>query len=239
MQRIQIFAQYLRTKEARRWLWLAVSALLAGLFIAISAEIYEAQHGTMESITIIDHSVLNSILPFRTPRLSSAMIDVTAMGSVTVLTILVVVLSGFLYFIKKGYVALHLIIASIGSGVINQILKAFFERERPEITYRLVDVQGFSYPSGHSMSAAAIYFTLAIIFSSLLRGAGQKTIIAGLFFFIICLIGFSRIYLGVHYFSDVSAGILMGISWASLLASISSIIKHQRPEIAEQAESIK
>lgn len=127
-----------------------------------------------------------------------------------IITILIV---AFLY-IKKHYrEALFLAITMSACGIAMPLLKNIFSRERPDF-YRLIEINGYSFPSGHTTSATTMYLTLAIIVLSIMNKL-NKYFIFSIAVIGIVIIGSSRIYLGVHYPTDVMAGICLGISIVS------------------------
>ena len=200
-----------------QWLaWFLVCFPL-GSFIILTSEVSEALTGERELIGIIDHHVLAFIAEHRTPFLTGIAIDLTALGSVAGLSILTLFLCAFLFFSKERLLVLHALLAGIGAAGLTTALKFHFERSRPEDSFRLVEVQGFSYPSGHSLASAAIYFTCAILVHKRLSDLPSRCIMWTFFLALIGAIGFTRIYLGAHFFSDVIAGIMIGIAWAALL----------------------
>lgn len=208
-----------------KWLWVGFACLLGGTFLVLTSEMREYIGGRPELIGRIDEWTLVFLADYRAPSLNSIAVDITALGSGSVLTILVI---GFLIYYSFDRTAgriWHLIICALGSSLITSFLKNYFERSRPPIIQQLVAVQGYSYPSGHSLSSAAIYFTLAIMCSQSVRGKLNRLVCIAAFSFLIGIIGISRIYLGVHYFSDVSAGILLGVAWASLLSLARAFLK--------------
>ena len=127
-----------------------------------------------------------------------------------IITILIV---AFLY-IKKHYrEALFLAITMSACGIAMPLLKNIFCRERPDF-YRLIEISGYSFPSGHTTSATTMYLTLAIVVLSIMNKL-NKYFIFSIAVIGIVIIGSSRIYLGVHYPTDVMAGICLGISIVS------------------------
>ena len=127
-----------------------------------------------------------------------------------IITILIV---AFLY-IKKHYrEALFLAITMSACGIAMPLLKNIFSRERPDF-YRLIEISGYSFPSGHTTSATTMYLTLAIVVLSIMNKL-NKYFIFSIAVIGIVIIGSSRIYLGVHYPTDVMAGICLGISIVS------------------------
>lgn len=202
----------------KKWLSVFIACALLGAFLILSSEVHEANSGQVELIASLDQAVLRFFTHLRIPQLNSLAIDLTAMGSGIVLFILVGSCCLFLsIFKRKFFLVFQLLGVSVGAAFLTWILKFYFERSRPEPSLRLVDVQGFSYPSGHSLASAAIYFSIALILQKSVTETWEKSCIFIFFLGLIGLIGTTRIYLGVHYFSDVLAGILLGIAWASLV----------------------
>lgn len=134
-----------------------------------------------------------------------------------------VILSVLVLLILRNKLAIFLVIFLAGNGIVNEILKRIFKRERPNIK-RLVKEKGYSYPSGHTMSATCFYGLLIVLTmtSSLLLYI--KLIVVFLLVMMIIIIAFSRIYLGVHYFSDVIAGMLGGVIYASFCVQFMSYV---------------
>lgn len=210
---------------ARFWLWFGLATGLFGAFLCLSFELLEASNGKQELITSIDRYPESILLQLRTPKLNEVAINVTALGSATVISIFILI-SVLLLLLKRRFaLVLHLLIAAIGSAISTFLVKSHFERPRPNVLTHLIDVQGYSYPSGHSLSSAAVYFTFAVLLCNWFKKISERTLIIGITLLLIFIIGFSRVYLGVHYVSDVTAGILLGISWASILGAISCFLK--------------
>lgn len=217
---MQNIKKIIQITKLRKWLWLGFATFMLGAFIVLSAEVREFNLGQPELIGEIDKVVLDLIVELRTPQLNQIAVDITALGSATVLTVIISIISFLFIFQKRFLMAGHLITVGLGSIVFTSFLKSYFERTRPEEIFRLVNVQGYSYPSGHSLSASAVYFTLAILACEAVKNKLGKSILVILFALLIVMIGSSRIYLGVHYFSDVTAGILLGAAWASLFGVV-------------------
>jgi undecaprenyl-diphosphatase len=151
-----------------------------------------------------------------TPALTTAFKTVTVFGNAGVLvpaTVLGVVL---LAWRRRIYDATLLGLAVIGAELLTLALKLGFERERPFFPDPLATASGFSFPSGHATASLAFYGALAVLgvrrFGSL---AARATILGGAVLFVLA-IGFSRMYLGVHFLSDVLAGFSVGLAWLTL-----------------------
>lgn len=127
--------------------------------------------------------------------------------------IITILLVTFLYFKKHYREALFLAITMTTCGLAMPLLKNIFSRERPNF-YRLIEISGYSFPSGHTTSATTMYLTLAIILLSIMKKL-NKYFVFSIAVLGIVIIGSSRIYLGVHYPTDVMAGICLGISIVS------------------------
>ena len=148
--------------------------------------------------------------------LPGAMRDVTALGSWPVLLIFLLAVAGALA-ARRQYHALGLLLAASAGGILlNDLMKGLFARPRPDLALRLTDVRSLSFPSGHAMQSAIIYLTLAAFLARLVQARALKVYFVAFAFLLSFLIGFSRVYLGVHYPSDVLAGWCAGLAWALL-----------------------
>src|SRR5664279_4763203 len=155
-------------RRGRLYLWLGGAALAFLIFFRITRELIEGDVGDMDS------AILLAVAKRRTPWLTVAAVDVTALGSIT----LVVLFSAFallvLLVLRDRMGALQLLAASAGAGILTVATKNMIERIRPEEVQQLIVVSGFSYPSGHSVSASALYLTIAIIAGRYVLKSGTK-----------------------------------------------------------------
>jgi undecaprenyl-diphosphatase len=205
-------------RAGRLSLWLGGAALAFGMFVGITKELIEGDVGAMDS------AILLAAAKTRTPWLTIAAVDVTALGSIT----LVVLFSAFtltvLLVLRDRLGALQLLAASAGAGVLTLVTKNIIERTRPEEAQQLIVVSGFSYPSGHSVSTSALYLTIAIIAGRYVQHAGARAAIFLAVSVVLTMVGASRVYLGVHFATDVVSGISLGAAWALLLAGFFTIV---------------
>ncbi|HEV2294847.1 MAG TPA: phosphatase PAP2 family protein [Tepidisphaeraceae bacterium] len=142
--------------------------------------------------------------------------DITALGGVAVLGGMTLAVAGYLLMIRK-YHAMWLVLAATGGGLIlSTILKNVFDRDRPDLVPHLSIVHTSSFPSGHSMLSAVVYLTLGVMLARLVPNRSAKIYFMGLAIFLAFLIGISRVYMGVHYPTDVLAGWTAGCVWATL-----------------------
>jgi len=142
--------------------------------------------------------------------------DVTALGGPTVLGLTVLAVTGYLLLQGLYRHGLFVFAASGGGWVLNWILKQAFARARPDIVPHLREVLSSSFPSGHALTSAAVYLTLGTLLMRIAEGRLAKYYCIAIAMFVTFLVGVSRVFLGVHYPTDVLAGWLIGMSWALL-----------------------
>ncbi|HXH83451.1 MAG TPA: phosphatase PAP2 family protein [Candidatus Tectomicrobia bacterium] len=142
--------------------------------------------------------------------------DVTALGGPTVLTLAVLAVLGYLVLAAHAREAWLVAIASGGGLALSTALKMGFARDRPDVVPHLAPVLTASFPSGHTMVAAVVYLTLGALLAVVLPRRRVKAYTVAIAFVLVLLIGISRVYLGVHYPSDVLAGLTAGLAWALL-----------------------
>jgi len=187
----------------------ALVIVVAGIniFIELTEELKENDLG------IYDQQISDFIVSFRTPMLTDYFIFITNVGDVygylIVLGIAIVVTS--LYFKNWKYI-LQTVFVLLLASISNVVLKRLVDRARPGVEH-LVVVETLSYPSGHAMSAMAFYGFLIYLFYRFKINPFLKYIIIFLLIVVILSIGISRIYLGVHYPSDIVGGYIAGLIW--------------------------
>jgi undecaprenyl-diphosphatase len=149
------------------------------------------------------------------PWLEGVVRDVSALGSIAVLTLVSLSVISFLLIRRQLHAALLVLAAAGGGALLMGGLKEAFDRPRPRIVPHLFGEVGTpSFPSGHAMAAAAIYLTLAALVARLVEDRRSRVFVVGVALALALLVGFSRVYLGVHWPSDVLAGWTAGLSWA-------------------------
>ncbi len=142
--------------------------------------------------------------------------DMTAVGGVLVLTTVTAAVVGFLLIQRKHHAALFLAAATGGALVVSLALKSSFNRPRPDVVPHLSSVMTSSFPSGHSMLSAAVYLTLGAMLARMSEQKRLKLYFLGVAMLLTLLVGLSRVYMGVHYPTDVLAGWTIGLAWALL-----------------------
>lgn len=154
-------------------------------------------------------------------------LDITALGGTTVLIIVVLITLGFLWIAKKRKAFILVAVAAVGGQIFNSGLKELFARPRPSVVPHLAEVHTPSFPSGHSMMSAVIYLTLGILVSNLVEGRRQRAFIIVVAVMLTVLVGISRVFLGVHYPSDVLAGWSVGLTWALICVMVERILQRR------------
>lgn len=143
----------------------------------------------------------------------------------------------FLWVRRQRWYSLKVPVIAIGSISLNEMLKFLFNRPRPVVPH-LVEATGLSFPSGHAMVSASFYGLLIYLVWINVRPLGWRLFFSGLLLVLILLIGFSRVYLRVHYASDVLAGFAGGFIWLIVaVASLRRIERYTRKKIAPVVEN--
>lgn len=191
--------------------------LCIALFIRLT---FSVTHN--EGIQTFDESILRWVETLRTPFLNSMMLDITALGGLALTIVLGLLAVAVFLIVKDPAAAIHLALTSTGGFYISMWTKNIISRPRPSIIPQLIHASGFSYPSGHSITSAAIYLTMAILACRHIKPIYSRMLLIFLSGVMIALISFSRIYLGVHYPSDTMSGALIGMAWALFMAALFS-----------------
>jgi undecaprenyl-diphosphatase len=142
--------------------------------------------------------------------------DMTALGGVGVLGLLTIAVTGFLWLHRKRRAAVFVLVAVMGGVAISQLLKLGFDRPRPDLVPHGSITHSASFPSGHSMLSAVTYLTLGALLARFHGYRRDKLYLLGLALLIMFVVGISRVYLGVHWPTDVLAGWTLGVVWAVL-----------------------
>lgn len=189
-----------------------------------------------DELTRLDDAVSAAIQSYRSPSLTPIFEFITHMGDRVAYFIAALIIAAFFYFkYARWKFTLQTILVLLLSSLSNVILKKVINRERPTLEH-LVAVSTLSYPSGHSMSAMAFYGFLIYLSFRFSRSWGPKLLAFFGFGLLILLIGISRVYLGVHYPSDVMAGFVGGLIWVAFCVVVFNIIDLYRQKEANNEE---
>jgi undecaprenyl-diphosphatase len=191
--------------------------LVLGVLVAIAGTLAFASLGewVREGKTQqYDVAVLRWISQHHTPTLTKIATELTYLGTGTVVLTIVGVAALFLWHTEHKHSARLLLASVAGSIVLNNMLKLWFARPRPEVFERLTHTASSSFPSGHAMSATVCYGTVAYLVIRLQKRHWSRVLTGIAATILIIAICTTRMYLGVHYPSDVIAGMLVGLAWA-------------------------
>ena len=206
-----------RLNEAAPLLSLAAVSLFAFAFIKIAEEVLEGDTTTFDRALLLAlREAHNAADPIGPSWLEEAARDITALGGHVVLTMVTLATLAYLFMTRKGHAAV-LVVAAVGGGMmLSTALKLGFERPRPDLVPHAARVYTASFPSGHAMLSAVTYLTLGALLARVQPSRRLKAFLIGFAVSLTILVGASRVYLGVHWPSDVLAGWCVGAAWASL-----------------------
>ncbi len=220
-------------RVARLWLGQRNLVLLVTLLLVAAGAwaFAELADEVLEGETrAIDQWVLRAL---RTPEgaplgpvwLAEAIRDVTALGSAVVLSLITLAVAGFCLLIGNRIAMIAVLVAALGGQAFSMLLKNLLARPRPDVVPHLTEVSSLSFPSGHSMMSAAVYLTLGVLLAQFVERPRLKTYVLGVAVAVTVLVGVSRVFLGVHYPTDVLAGWTAGAVWALVCGLVVSQLR--------------
>ena len=215
-----------------------VVLLLLVFFSKLASEVLEGETQSFDKkilLALRDPSDLSR--PIGPAWLVGAALDFTALGSATVLGLTVLAIGGFLLLQGLWRRALFVTAASFGGWFINGALKELFQRPRPDVVPHLREVMTMSFPSGHALQSAVVYLTLGALSMHIAQRRVTKLYCMSMAMLATGLVGASRVYLGVHYPTDVLAGWVIGLSWALVCWLIERSLERRAGLQREQAEA--
>ena len=224
-----------------------VSLLLAGALALGAAALWvfgeiadEVAEGDTQAL---DDRVLRWLRAGATPEGDLVATFISFLGSELVAVLLVMLAGGFAWRRRWGAAATLLLVTG-GAQLLNNVLKDHFQRTRPSPVIGIIAAQAWSFPSGHAMVSAAFYMALGYLSWRLLHG-WRRTAMVGTLATLVVLIGLSRLYLGVHYLSDVAAGYAAGAFWAVSVITAGHLLhgrvirRAERRDAAEDAREAR
>lgn len=209
----------------RFWERMEFSVLLAGIIVAGGlwgfVELTEvardtATHAFDTEILLFFREAGRPNDPIGPLWMEEAVRDVTALGSMIVLVMVTAVTIFYLLLVRRWRSALLVLVTVGGGQILSSVLKLGIDRPRPDLVSHLAQVQTLSFPSGHAMMAAVTYLTLGTMLAGIVPGRATKIYVLGVAVLVTLMVGVSRLYLGVHWPSDVLAGWCAGFAWAML-----------------------
>jgi len=196
------------------WQLISGVMLFVGMTLVLAALAEQVMTG--RPLTDFDQQLSAWIARNRTSQLNLFFIVVTSLGSTAVATIIAVVLGVYLLRRKQRYWFAAMTLTIAGGALLNRYLKLAFQRARPELDDPIRSFAGYSFPSGHTVTATVVYGTLALFLFTRFKTFQSRALVLGLAAWVIMMVGFSRIYLGAHYLTDVLAAMAEGVAWISL-----------------------
>ena len=215
------------------WLLLGISGFLL-LIMKLGSEIVEGDTLAFDRAILLRLRAATEGHDVVRDALRRLMLDVTTLGNNGLLTLIGLLALGFLVVAGKRRLGGLLGIGIILGVAASMLLKLAYARPRPDIVAHLVNVDTASFPSGHAMNSAVVYLTMAALLAQGQKRRGPRIYILGVGILLTVSIGFSRLYLGVHWPTDVLFGWIFGASWAALLSHAAARL--QRGGAIEQAE---
>jgi undecaprenyl-diphosphatase len=194
-------------------LGLAAAGLVFGLFVLLAREVGKGDTQRF------DDAVRYTVRGVASPRLTGVLRWVTSLGSSLALVPATLVAAAIFVRRRRNRAAILLVVTMAGVTLLNWLLKVLFQRGRPVPFFDLPLPSSYSFPSGHALASFCFYASLAALLTARTRRAGLRLAIWTSAALVIAAVGFSRIYLGVHYASDVAAGYGAGFVWVLTVAS--------------------
>jgi len=212
---------HLLSREQRLLALFLAAALLVFIGSMVASEMLEGDTLAFDRGVLIALRLPGDLATPIGPRwLQQAMIDITALGGTTLLTLFSGLAIAFLLLLGRYRHAAFAALATGGGALGNSMLKSFFARPRPDVVPHFIEVHSLSFPSSHALNSAIVYLTLAALLAREFPQRRLRVFIVGAAGMLVLLIGFSRIYLGVHFPSDVLAGWSLGAAWALAMGII-------------------
>lgn len=238
---VRFMARHVGDARAVLALVLLAGVLMIGLgsylFSWIAGEVMEGETHAFDS------AILGWMGRHGDPKITDMALNITALGSGLVVWIFVLIAAAFLFGSRHRWSAGLLLLSVAGAGLINMTLKSGFNRPRPDVFPWRAPYAGLSsFPSGHSMTAMVAYATLAYLVMRLERRQVLRVMTLFTAVLLVAAVGTSRVYLGVHYPSDVLAGFVAGLVWAAFCAVTMEalrLLRVRKPEIARQEEGVE
>jgi len=209
----------------RPW-WLKIGAAIA--LTAAVAFLVLAEWILKDEAQRLDVAALRWLATHRTPGLTQFFSLASGLGSWLFVSTLTLILCVAGLFVAARRAAVTLLIAVLGIPMLVVVLKPLYGRPRPDAVAHLDAVDSASFPSGHALAAAVFFGTTALIAAERTASELRRVLITAAAGSIIVLVALSRVYLGVHYSSDVLGGVLVGTTWSLLVLLAAHVLRTQR-----------
>lgn len=218
-------------KRRRPYAAMAAVAALIGAFGMLADEVTEGDTLNFDKFILQWFRVPgNPADPIGPPWVEEAARDVTSLGSFMILGLIVISVAAHFFLRRQAAQAWFLLASVVVGTALSNVLKMVFNRDRPDLT-DTVRIFTASFPSGHATLSAVVYLTLGVILSQTTTEWRLKVFYIALAIFITLTVGITRLYLGVHYPTDVLAGWCLGTSWALLCWIGAGLLGLGRPAV--------
>jgi undecaprenyl-diphosphatase len=208
-----------------------VACLAAVGFLKFASEVAEGDTRQFDRMILLSlRDPLNLSVPLGPTWLKAFMLNITALGSAPVLVTIIVIVIGYLLIRRKTERASATLVAVSVGYALSAVLKTAFSRPRPDVVTHLVDVTSASFPSGHAMNSAVVYLTLAVMLAQAEKDGRARIYVLSCGVLLTLLVGVSRVYLGVHWPTDVIAGWAVGALWALMCSVIGYLLMKRDPD---------
>jgi undecaprenyl-diphosphatase len=211
---------WLSSLERQELMWLLTGlggCVLLFVFLALAGEVMEGETLAFDKkIVLAFRKADDPSQPIGPAWITSALLDLTALGGSTVLGLVVLSVVGFLVLQTRYRTAFFVLMTAATGEAVGYAMKRVFLRARPTVVPHLREVFSSSFPSGHAMQSAIIYLTLGAMLMRIVNGRLTKIYCCAMAMLLTFLVGVSRVWLGVHYPTDVLAGWIVGLFWASV-----------------------
>jgi len=206
--------------ERHELTWLLVGLggciLLFG-FLALAGEVMEGETLAFDKkILLAFRKADDPARPIGPAWITGVLLDLTSLGGPTVITLVVLAVVGFLLLQTRYWTAFFIFMTAVTGEVVSYAMKSVFVRPRPTVVPHLREAFSSSFPSGHAMQSAIIYLTLGAVLMRITESRLTKIYCCTVAMLLTFLVGLSRVWLGVHYPTDVLGGWIVGLFWASL-----------------------
>ena len=211
---------FLTRLERHELAWLLVglgACVLLLVFLKLASEVMEGE------TLAFDREIVRAFrkrdapaVPIGPPWITSALLDITALGGPTVIFLIVAAIVGFLLLQGRYRTSVFILLTAASGELLNDAMKTLFFRPRPDLVPHLREAFSSSFPSGHAMQSAIIYLTLGATLMRIAERRVTKIYCCAVAMGLTFVVGLSRVYLGVHYPTDVLAGWIVGLFWASI-----------------------
>jgi len=210
---------------------LAAAAFAAWIFIELADEVIDGETRSFdEAVLLAFREEGDRDDPLGPEWVEDLARDVTGVGSIVVLTFTTLAVTGFFLLRRKWHLAIYVALAVTTGSIASSLLKSGFDRPRPDLVAHGQHVYSASFPSGHSMLSAVVFLTLGALLAGAQKERAMQLYVLGIAVLLALAVGVSRVYLGVHWPTDVLGGWAAGAGWALMCWAVSlRLLQPRRP----------